>query len=120
VFGDVVDQEMRLNELGRIVQVEWEKTSVLRMAVELGAYVIMPNYFRAIVHLVDDSPAKEQIEFDGRGTACRAPTNANIEMFGRPVPGSIPPIVRSFKSAVTKRINEKQCSPKFPVWQRNY
>ncbi|MCP9448402.1 MAG: transposase [Nitrospira sp.] len=51
-----------------------------------------------------------------RGTACRAPT----EQFGCPVTGSIPTIIRSFKSAVTKQINEQRRTPGVPIWQRNY
>jgi hypothetical protein len=39
---------------------------------------------------------------------------------GKPVAGSLPTIIRSFKSAVTKRINETRKSPGVPVWQRNY
>ena len=35
-------------------------------------------------------------------------------------PGSLPVIVRSFKSAVTKRINELRNLPGEPVWQKNY
>ena len=41
------------------------------------------------------------------------------EKFGNPTVGSIPTIVRSFKSAVTKRINESRSHGR-PVWQRNY
>jgi hypothetical protein len=36
------------------------------------------------------------------------------------VPGSIPTIVRAFKSAATKHINERRQTPSAPVWQRNY
>jgi REP element-mobilizing transposase RayT len=36
------------------------------------------------------------------------------------VPGSVPTIVRSFKSAVTKRINELHKTPGASVWQRNF
>lgn len=36
------------------------------------------------------------------------------------MPGSLGVIVRSFKSAVTKRINELRRTPGAPVWQRNY
>jgi len=43
-----------------------------------------------------------------------------LERFGKPVAGSIPTIVRSFKSAVAKRINERRRTPGAPVWQRNY
>ncbi|MBI3773250.1 MAG: transposase [Gammaproteobacteria bacterium] len=52
-----------------------------------------------------------------RGTAHRTPT---VEQFGRPVSGSLPTIVRSFKSAVTKRVNELQQTPGATLWQRNY
>jgi len=51
-----------------------------------------------------------------KGTACRAPT----ERFGKPVAGSVPTIIRSYKSAVTKNINELRNTPGVPVWQRNY
>ena len=42
------------------------------------------------------------------------------EQFGKPTCASIPTIIRSFKSAATKRINEEQDSSGCPVWQRNY
>jgi len=43
-----------------------------------------------------------------------------VEQFGRPVSGSIPTIVRSFKSAATKHINELRQTPGTKLWQRNY
>lgn len=36
------------------------------------------------------------------------------------VTGSLPSIVRAFKSAVTKRINQVRNTPGQPVWQRHY
>jgi len=36
------------------------------------------------------------------------------------VSGSLPSIVRAFKSAATKRINRLLGTPGRPVWQRNY
>lgn len=51
-----------------------------------------------------------------RGTARRAPTGT-MEQFGKPTVGTIPTIIRSFKSAVSKRIHEK--NPEFK-WQRDY
>jgi putative transposase len=66
---------------------------------------IMPNHFLGIVVITD-----------GRGTARRAPT----EQFGKPIAHSIPTIIRAFKSASTKRINEIRSTPGAPVWQRNY
>jgi REP element-mobilizing transposase RayT len=123
IFGEIVEGEMRLNEIGEIARHEWQKTSVLRANVELGAFVVMPNHFHAIVHIVEESPAAAIMEdAGGRGTARRAPTNEreNLERFGKPVSGSIPTIVRSFKSAVTKQINQLRDTPGLTVWQRNY
>ncbi len=77
----------------------------MRPNVYLGEFVIMPNHFHAILRVA------------GRGTARRAPA---LERFGKPVPGSLPTIIRSFKSAASKRVNELRGSPGTAVWQRNY
>jgi REP element-mobilizing transposase RayT len=66
----------------------------------------MPNHIHCIIIL--DSLR--------RGTARRAPT----EGFGKPLANSIPTIVRAYKSAVTKCINEFRKTPGASVWQRNY
>jgi putative transposase len=49
---------------------------------------------------------------------CRAPTTR--EQFQKPVIGSVPTIVRSYKSAVSSRINLMRETQGFPVWHRNY
>ena len=118
-FGEVVNGVMQSNEFGQIAQEEWLKTALIRGEIELDEFVIMPNHFHGIIWIVD-----------GRGTARRAPTgglgetSANFtpthEQFGKPVVGSIPTIVRAFKSAVSRRINLARCTPGKPVWQRNY
>ena len=40
--------------------------------------------------------------------------------FGESIAGSIPTIVGSYRSAVTKKINLLRHAPGTPVWQRNY
>ena len=40
--------------------------------------------------------------------------------FGHSAAGSLATIVRSFKSIVSKRINDLRKTPGGPVWQRNY
>ena len=108
LFGDVAEGEMRLNAFGEIVHQEWLRTADIRPNVELDAFVVMPNHIHGIIILHDD----------GRGTLQRAPTKT--ERFGKPTPNSIPTIVRLFKSATTKRVNEMRRTPGVPVWQRNY
>ena len=113
LFGSIMNGQMLLNPCGEIVQEEWLRTATLRSNVELDEFVVMPNHFHGIIFIVD-----------GRGTARRAPTFVDIapvrERFGKPVRGSVPTILRSFKAAVTKRINESRSAPWTSVWQRNY
>ena len=114
VFGNVVKGEMRLNKYGRVVEAEWIETASIRNNVELDVFVVMPNHFHGVLVIVGGG--RDTV---GRDTARRAPTAIN-ERFGKPTSGSLPTIVRSFKSAVTKRINELRGTPETPVWQRNY
>ena len=106
LFGDVGARravpnsapEMILNDFGDIVVAEWLKTATIHAEIGLGEFVVMPNHFHGILIL-------------GEGTARRAPT---IEKFGQPVAGSVPTIIRSFKAAVTKCINEIRNAPARP------
>jgi len=98
---------MILNKFGTIVREEWLRTEKFRENVELDYYIIMPNHFHGISII------------NSRDTARCVPTNEKRK-FGELFPGSLPVIVRSFKSAVTKVVNELRNSPGEPVWQKNY
>ena len=121
VFGEVVNAEMQLNELGKIAHHEWFKTAELRPYVELfeDDFVIMPNHVHGIIWI-------ENNDFIGGITADvgtrrrRVPTDDNIEKFGKPVPHSIPTIIRAYKSAVTYAINKLQNQRGAVLWQPNY
>lgn len=116
-FGDIVDGVMRLNALSKIVHEEWLKSAILRPRVMLGEFVVMPNHIHGVIMLTNGGDT-----MSGRGTLQRAPTTTvtTVERFGKPVSNSIPTIIRLFKSATTKRINEQRNTPCAPVWQRNY
>ena len=107
LFGEVVDGEMLLNPFGRIAHQCWMSLPDHFVRLSLDEAVVMPNHVHGIFCIVED----------GRGTACRAPT---MERFAQPVSGSIPTIIRSFKSAVTRAINQLRNTPGTPIWQSNY
>ena len=109
ILGDVVNGEMQLNEYGRLVEAEWIKTASIRGNIKLDAFVVMPNHFHGILTIVSNC----------RGTARCAPTFPNRQ-FGKMISASLPAIVRSFKSAATRRINKLCNNHNTPVWQRNY
>jgi len=120
LFGEVVDDQSCLNDFGRITQQEWLRTGLIRTTVQVDEFIVMPNHIHGIL-IVD-----EQGGSDCRGTVHRAPTASvrsyvlSEEQFGRPVPRSVPTIVRSFKATVTTRINALRGTPGKPVWKRGY
>jgi REP element-mobilizing transposase RayT len=111
VFGEVENGEMILNETGKIARDEWFKTAEIRSYVNLyeNEFVIMPNHGHGIIWIVDDVGARRR----------RARTDV-IEKFGKPVKGSIPTIVRAYKSAVTYAVNGAQNMRGAVLWQKNY
>ena len=105
IFGEIKDEEVHLNDFGNIADKCWREIPNHFRNVELGAYVIMPNHMHGIIMINDNR----------RGTIYRAPTQ---EQFQKPVSGSIPTIIRTYKAAVTRRIGREHNAT--GIWQRNY
>lgn len=117
LFGEVVNGEMKLNQFGLVAKQQWEKLPKRFPNIELGAFVVMPNHEHGIIVITDGrGTAENRMGFDGESSR-RAPTR---EQFQKPVKGSIPTIIRSYKSAVAYRINLMRRTDGVPVWQRNY
>ena len=104
IFGEIVNGEMISNRYGEIAENEWLKTAELRKNVELDEFIIMPNHFHCIIVITE-----------GRGVLQYAPT----EIFRSPSQ-TVGAIVRGFKSATTKHINQIRNTPRASLWQRNY
>jgi putative transposase len=109
LFGEIANEEMKLNDYGQIVDECWREIPNHFQNVELGMYVVMPNHVHGIIVIRADNSSSAR-----KGTIYRAPT----EKFGKPVSGSIPTIVRTFKSAVTRRLGKEFNFT--GIWQRNY
>ena len=108
LFGQTMNDIVKLNSIGRIVSEEWVKTANLRPYVEIDSYIVMPNHLHGIIILRENHR---------RDTARRVPTT---EQFSKPIAGSLPTVLRSFKSAVTKRVNILQGTPGKRLWQGRY
>lgn len=121
LFGTINQGEMQLSRLGLIVQNEWLKTAIMRPAIRLGAFMIMPNHLHGILEIIENDNngfTFEEGKTDLLGFTERV--SLRTEQYGKPVSGSIPTIIRSFKATVTKQINILRGTPGVPVWQRNY
>ena len=110
LFGEVVAGRMCLSRYGEIVWEEWLNTETRRPNVITDAFVVMPNHGHGSIGIHDAEPC--------RGMARHAPTTAR--QFGKPIPNSLPTIIGSFKSAVTKGINRRRGTTGTSVWQRGY
>jgi putative transposase len=104
LFGQVVEDEVRLSSFGQVANREWLRLASRFPGLMLDAFVVMPNHLHAILILWRD----------------RKDIGPQKEAFGHPVTGSIPTIVRAYKSSVALRINRQRGTPGAPVWQRNY
>jgi putative transposase len=111
IFGEIIGGVVQLNVCGEIVRMEWMRTAAIRREIALDEFVVMPNHFHAIVMIT---------ECDGGSVGARRRRAPPIEQFSKPIAGSIPTIIRAFKSAVTTRINQLRGTPGAPIWQRNY
>ena len=126
LFGHVVNGEMVLNEYGQIAFNEWIKTPEIRPNVELGEFIVMPNHIHGIIRITRrgeshspdcelHSPNIESNTPDFMGE-CNSPQRYSPRLRGPSQ--TIGAIVRGYKSAVTKKLNELGIGRK--VWQRDY
>ena len=56
IFGNIVDGEMKLNELGQIAFEQWQQIPERFGSIELDAFVIMPNHIHGIIVINDPEP----------------------------------------------------------------
>ena len=105
-FGSIENGKVCLSRKGEIVESCWKDIPEHFSFCTLDAFVVMPNHFHGILKLEKEN---RQESDQGRN-----------QQFGKPSSKSLSTIVRSFKSAVTKAINDALGVADPSVWQRNY
>lgn len=125
LFGEVVNQEMRLNKVGKIVEWEWLELPKRLSYVELGAYMVMPNHFHGILFIHENVGATRQGQIGSQSDAKPLHHITTKGIDGSPLPRGPKPfslgaILAQFKSRATKRIWKIPEFKEAPVWQRNY
>lgn len=120
LFGNLKDGKMELNDFGKIAEMCWHEIPQHFSHAQLDAFIIMPNHIHGII-IINERQSSIGTE-DCRGNACVTQTKAMTNKVGKakPIPGSLGVIVGSYKSAISKRINEFRKMPGKKVWHRNY
>jgi putative transposase len=111
LFGSIGEQGILLNEFGAIAEEEWRRCKQIRMEVDLGAFVLMPDHLHGIVTIAPPAVASSKSSNEG--------TRQPSRTLYRP-PRSLGALVAGFKSSTTRRINLLRNSPGAALWQRNY
>jgi REP element-mobilizing transposase RayT len=122
LFGEVVDGEMRTNQLGRIVQTAWRELPEHYPGVECDEFMVMPNHIHGIIMLVDGGGGATDVGAGlkpARGVAV-GPNSVRAGFKPAPTRIAMPEIIRGFKTFSARNINEMRATPGVPVWQRNY
>ncbi len=110
-----------LNDFGKIADECWRAIPEHFPTVDLGAHMIMPNHVHGVIVIRADESALRLAMTDDerRGAALLRPYHDNDNPHKINVkPGSLGAIVRSYKSAVSYRINKEHNAT--GIWQRNY
>ena len=105
LFGSIDQGEMIDSPIGEIVKAVWKIIPDHFPNTSVNYFALMPNHIHGIINIVGTRHAVSQ---------------PVIEQFRKPITGSIPTIIRSFKSEVTRRINKIQNTPGLKLWQSNY
>lgn len=125
-FGNVVNNEMVLNEYGKVAYEEWLKLSERFSNFELDVFQIMPNHMHGIVWLTDVGATLAVAQT--RAGASPAPTVAQPHTVAQNRAGASPAptvcgIVGAYKSLVANRcldIYKSKNEMMGKLWQRNY
>ena len=106
LFGEIVNEEMILNEAGKMIDEQWITLLERFPNIELDVYQVLPNHFHGIIVIIEPE--------NGAGTR-PAPTK-------KPTLGDV---VGAFKSITTHEYINGVDNKNWPqfykrLWQRNY
>jgi putative transposase len=119
-FGDIINDEMILNESGKMVVHEWLKLPQRFTNIKLHEFVVMPNHFHCIVEIVGATLVVAPNE------SGQAPSSGQPQGFAPTgKPKTVGDMVGAFQSIVTveyirgvKNFGWEPFNGK--LWQRNY
>jgi len=104
IFGKIEDDQMILNNFGKILNIYWQKQE--NDLIKPHEHVVMPNHFHGIVEINSDVDENKEIN------------NESIMIERRKM--LLPKFVGKFKMQTSKEINLTRNKKGITVWQRNY
>ena len=138
LFGEIIDRQMYLNDIGKIVVECWNYIPQHFCSVELDICIVMPNHIHGIIVLgtkgtealrpaipsqsnrrgeVPSPASTSSTSINRRGEVpSPTPTNRRSKISS----STLGQVVAYFKYQSTKYINQHRDMPGTRIWQRNY
>ena len=119
VFGEVRNEEMRLNEFGCIAEQQWHRMAEQYPYVVLHAFVVMPNHVHGIIE-IDRELVGIGRDLSARRLNDKAGTINTVIASSRPAQKikSLSQLVGAYKSATSKLIRTAGLTDF--AWQRSF
>jgi REP element-mobilizing transposase RayT len=120
LFGQIVDGEMNLNEIGRLAERCWITIPAHFPQVGLDEFIIMPNHIHGILVIKESDVGAKDVSGAKNVSPLRIPQKQQSG-----TSQTIGSIIRGFKIGVTKEIRQRNSTLSgqkifHPTWQRNY
>jgi putative transposase len=98
-FGEIMNGEMQLNEIGKLAEQYWVEIPNHFPFIELGNFVVMPNHTHGI--LIIDKSDGDNVETLRCNVSTHTTKNEQMAKIS-PKSGTLSTIIRSYKSVVSK------------------
>ncbi len=95
MFGEIVEGQVYLSEVGRIVREVWLYSLTKHTSMKCDYFVIMPNHFHAIVDVKSDNPIENRRK-------------------------NVSDLVGLFKNLTTRKIHKSVGLQDKVIWQRSF
>ncbi len=129
-FGRIENDQMQLSAAGKMVDKWWRKIPAKFSGIELGEYIIMPDHFHGIIHIVGADPCvcpqiNRQGGNIGNGAHGRKEKGGHAGPPLREINFTVSKIIQWFKTMTTneyiRNVKTKGWEPFYDrLWQRNY
>lgn len=114
LFGEIIDGDMQINELGETASRYWKKIETLHPFFRLGEFIIMPNHIHGIIFIENEEKITDTVGATHRAARKNDRGISEIHMHKK----SISSVINHYKGAVKKWANKNEYE--YFSWQRNY
>ncbi len=125
-FGEIINTQMQLSEIGKIANHFWHEISKHFPFVMLDQFIVMPNHIHGIIIITDENEhinnntkiKQVRVETPKLGVSTKDTNKKQTQNASKKwQPGTLGVIINQYKRICT--INARKTTPQF-AWQSNY